>query len=110
MVDVEVTAATAHERAMRRWWEGRQKRIATGDGLGGRFTPASAIDRAYTAGQVHSVCAANARALFDSPAARDVAVMRLQVFDSTAERGPVGERHERLSGVLQPHRGSVQST
>ncbi len=57
-----------------------------GSGLGGRLTPAGAIDRAYTPGRVRSVCAANARALFDSPAALDVAVMRLRVLDSTGPR------------------------
>ena len=108
VVDVEVSAATAHERATQRWWDGRQDRIESGSGLGGRFTPAGAIDRAYTPGQVRSVCAANARALFDSPAARDVAVMHLQVLDSTDPHGPVEERYERRSGVLQPHRRPEQ--
>lgn len=103
VVDVEVNAATAHERATQRWWDGRAERIETGAGLGGRFTPAGAINRAYPAGSSRSVCAANARALFDSPAARDVATMRLRVLDSTDSRGPVEERYERLSGVLQPH-------
>lgn len=93
VLDVEVTAATAHSQATQRWWDGRQDRIDTGTGLGGRFTPAGAIDRAYTPGQVRSVCAANAWALFDSPAALDVAVMRLGVLDSTDPDGPVEERH-----------------
>lgn len=110
VVDVEVSAKTAHERATQRWWDGRQERIDTGAGLGGRFTPAGAIDRAYEGGGLRSVCAANARALFDSPAARDVSTMRLRVLDSTDSRGTVEERYERLSGVLQAHSRPIQAT
>ena len=51
VVDVEVSAATAHDRATQRWWDGLQERIESGSGLGGRFTPAAAIDRAYTPGE-----------------------------------------------------------
>ncbi len=70
IVDVEVASGVAHEQALNRWWRGRQERIA-GQGLGGRFVPAEAIDRAFPdPANRYSVCAANARALFDSSTAR----------------------------------------
>jgi len=110
VVDVEVTASTAHERARQRWWSGRCDRVGSGSGLGGRFVPSAAIDRAYPSASVRSVRAVNARALFDSAAARDLSVMRLPVLDSTDPRGVVQEHYERLSGVLQPRSQPVQLT
>ncbi|EME22631.1 zeta toxin family protein [Rhodococcus triatomae] len=45
---IEADRATAHERALSRWWSGRQEWIAGIDRLGGRFTPPAAIDICYT--------------------------------------------------------------
>jgi hypothetical protein len=99
IVDVEVPRATAHEQALQRWWRGRQDRIA-GQGAGGRFVPAAAIDRAFTdPADKHSVGAANARALFDSTTARALPVITLTVYDSTGP-APVMQTEQRRSGEL----------
>jgi len=102
IVDVEVPVELARERALQRWWDGRQERIATGQGLGGRFTPASLIARAFPdPNDQHSVCAANARALFDSEAGSDFAVITLTVHDSTSGRLVI-DTQQRRAGKLQP--------
>ncbi len=102
IVDVEVASGVAHEQARNRWWRGRQDRIA-GHGLGGRFVPAEAIDRAFPdPADRYSVCAANARALFDSSTARALPVITLTVHDST---GPVP-----VSATQQRHAGHLHST
>jgi hypothetical protein len=77
---------------------GRGERAAGGGGWGGRYTPTAVIDRLFTpADAPRSVCAANARALFDSPAARDVAIMTLTVHDSTSGALAIA-KHQRRSG------------
>ena len=96
ILDVEVASDVAHERALTRWWRGREDRIA-GHGLGGRFVPAEAIDRAFpNPADRYSVCAANARALFDSSTARALPLIRLTVHDSTAPV-PVSTTQQRYS-------------
>lgn len=85
IVDVEVTAGIAREQVLRRWWACRQKRIATGSGLGGRYVPAAVIDRLFPdPAEPHSICAEIARALFESDAAADLASVTLAVHDSTS--------------------------
>ena len=93
IVDVEVPRELARARAVERWWAGR---CDPGSGLGGRWMPLSVIDRVYPdPGERHSVCAANARALFDSDVARGLPIARLTVVDST---GPVpGDRDPRAA-------------
>ncbi len=69
--------------------------------MGGRFVPAHAIDRAFTnPADRHSVCAANARALFDSTTAQALPVITLTVLDSTGA-APTTETHQRRAGTLQ---------
>ncbi len=100
ILDVEVPRITAHEQALQRWWRGRRDRIA-GRGMGGRFVPGDAIDRAFlNPADRHSVCAANARALFDSSTARALPIITLTVYDSTGA-APVTETHQRRAGALQ---------
>lgn len=100
ILDVEVPRAVAHEQALDRWWRGRQDRTA-GHGPGGRFVPAGAIDRAFTdPTDRHSVCAANARALFDSRTARALPLITLTVYDSTGTQ-PMTQTQQRRSGELQ---------
>jgi len=102
IVDVEVAAGVAREQARNRWWRGRQGRIA-GQGLGGRFVPAEAITRAFPDPEDrYSVCAANARALFDSVTARALSIITLTVHDST---GPVP-----VSTTQQRHAGRLLGT
>lgn len=59
VLDLATARAVAHGRAKSRWWEGRL------DGaLGGRFTPAIAIDAMYDTDGV-SICTAQAHALVE---------------------------------------------
>jgi predicted kinase len=105
IVDVEVPRELARAQAVARWWAGRCDPASE---LGGRWVPLSVIDRVYPdAHERHSVCAANARALFDSDVVRELPLARLTLVDTT---GPVTvtETHERRSGVLQPRPGQQQ--
>lgn len=61
ILDVEVPEPKAQAQALDRWW---RVRAAGTDRLGGRFTPPAAISAAF--GPSESLCAVNARALFDS--------------------------------------------
>ncbi|MBA4023869.1 MAG: zeta toxin protein [Gordonia sp.] len=61
ILDVEVPESQAQAQALDRWW---RVRAAGDDALGGRFTPPAAISAAF--GPSESLCAANARALFDT--------------------------------------------
>jgi len=109
IVDVEVAAGVAHEQALNRWWRGRQDRIA-GHGLGGRFVPAEAIDRAFPDPvDRYSVCAANARALFDSATARALPVITLTVYYSTGPV-PVSTTQQRHAGHLHSTRGTERAS
>ena len=98
VVDVEVRREVARAQAVARWWTGR---CDSSSDLGGRWVPLAVIDRAYPDAQSRSVCAANARALFDSDLVRAVPLARLTIVDNTGS-APVTETHERRSGVLQP--------
>jgi hypothetical protein len=74
---------------------------------GGRWLPLSVIDRAYPDPcEPRSVCARNARALFDSDLAGAFHLTRLTVVDNTGD-GPVTETHQRRDGVRQPAAGST---
>jgi hypothetical protein len=70
---------------LERWWEGRQERIAAGSGIGACYVPAVVIDRLFPdSSDPHRVCAANARALFESEAVEDMAVVTFTVHDTTS--------------------------
>lgn len=58
---VDVDEVTAHRRALDRWWDGRVAWARGADMLGGRFTPADAIDRCYPVASGESVCTSNAK-------------------------------------------------
>jgi hypothetical protein len=60
VIDVTAPLSVALERAKSRWWQGR-----LAGGMGGRFTPPSAVECLYDAGG-NSLCTANARALVDA--------------------------------------------
>jgi hypothetical protein len=95
ILDVEVPRDLAWERALQRWWTGRQENTDT---LGGRWMPPAAIDRIYPdLAQARSVCAATARTVFDSPVVAFFPRARLTVIDN----GDLAEAYERRAGVLQ---------
>jgi hypothetical protein len=55
IVSVETDLATAQDRAMERWWRGREV-----ESLGGRLVHPEVIERAYPASTETSACRANA--------------------------------------------------
>lgn len=59
VLDLATARPVAHARAKSRWWEGR-----VGGALGGRFTPAIAIDSMYDADGL-SICTEQAHALVE---------------------------------------------
>jgi hypothetical protein len=62
---LDIGSATAHEQALARWWQGRLDWVNGADQLGGRFTPADAIDICYPkTGQ--SVCTSHALQFIDT--------------------------------------------
>lgn len=70
--------------------------------------PRAVIDRAYPdPNDRRSMCAANARALFDSEVVRELPFARLTIIDNTGPE-PVTETYERRSGALQARRRPEQ--
>lgn len=63
---VDVEQEEAHESALDRWWKLRVEWAKGQDRLGGRFTPADAIDVCYPAPGVESVCTTNAKSFIDT--------------------------------------------
>jgi len=81
--DVEVYAvdtekAVAHEQALTRWWERRQLWIRGEDPLGGRFTPADAIDVCYPSG-AQSVCITHALRFIESAQTGEIPSLHVSV-------------------------------
>lgn len=93
IVDVEVSQAVALERAVERWWSGRQAALGGGDPLGGRFTPPAAIIEKYT-DDGQSRCRINALATFGAPDAELFDEIRLTVH------GPRGTETFAKSGAI----------
>jgi hypothetical protein len=58
---IDIEQEEAHERALDRWWKLRLEWAKGQDPLGGRFTPADAIDMCYPAPGAESVCTTNAK-------------------------------------------------
>lgn len=81
ILGVEVSCATACERALDRWWTGRTD---PDDELGGRFTPTAAITSLFPDSNGWSVCGRNARTALEHPLAREIESMTLIVDDYTS--------------------------
>lgn len=58
---IDIEREEAHESALDRWWKLRLEWAKGQDPLGGRFTPADAIDMCYSARGTESVCITNAK-------------------------------------------------
>jgi len=58
---IDIEQAEAHESALDRWWKLRLEWAKGEDQLGGRFTPADAIDMCYPTAGTESVCTTNAK-------------------------------------------------
>lgn len=58
---IDIEQEEAHESALDRWWKLRLEWAKGQDSLGGRFTPADAIDMCYPAPGAESVCTTNAK-------------------------------------------------
>lgn len=77
VIDVDVDLETAHARAIRRWWDGRQSAIARIDPLGGRYVNVKRHSSAYWDTDGTSKCSANARWVVEHAAEAGIAVVRL---------------------------------
>ncbi|BBZ43652.1 zeta toxin family protein [Mycobacterium parmense] len=58
---IDIEQKEAHESALDRWWKLRLEWAKGQHDLGGRFTPADAIDMCYQTASAESVCTANAK-------------------------------------------------
>lgn len=58
---IDVEQEEAHISALDRWWKLRLEWAKGEDSLGGRFTPADAIDMCYPTAGAESVCTTNAK-------------------------------------------------
>jgi hypothetical protein len=58
---IDIEQEEAHESALDRWWKLRLEWAKDQDPLGGRFTPADAIDVCYPTAGAESVCTASAK-------------------------------------------------
>ncbi|BBX30560.1 zeta toxin family protein [Mycolicibacterium alvei] len=76
---VEVGQAQAHQQALSRWWEGRLAWVNGSDHLGGRFTPAEAIDICYPA-TGRCVCITNALQLIDTAQSGDIPNVHVMIL------------------------------
>lgn len=76
---LDVDAATAHQQALDRWWKGRLAWVSGADPLGGRFTPAEAIDICYPASG-ESVCTANALQFIDIAQSGEIPNVRVTIL------------------------------
>ncbi|EHB53310.1 zeta toxin family protein [Mycolicibacterium vinylchloridicum] len=63
---LDVEQEEAHESALDRWWKLRVEWAKGQDRLGGRFTPADAIDVCYPAPGAESVCTTNAKSFINT--------------------------------------------
>lgn len=76
---VDVGRAGAHEQALARWWQGRQLWINNADHLGGRFTPADAIDICYTTSGT-SVCTTHALQFVDTAQSGEIPNVHVSIL------------------------------
>lgn len=76
---VEIGAAAAREQAVIRWWQGRLDWVSGADRLGGRFTPADAIDICYPkAGD--SVCTTHALQFIDTAQSGEIPYVHVTIL------------------------------
>lgn len=76
---IDVAAHIAQEQALNRWWDGRRAWIAGTDPLGGRFTPADAINICYpTPGQ--SLCTTHAKQFIDSAQSGEIPYVHVSIL------------------------------
>jgi hypothetical protein len=76
---VDVDAADARKQALDRWWQGRLAWINGTDKLGGRFTPADAIDICYlTTGQ--SICTTHALQFIDTAQSGEIPYVHVTIL------------------------------
>lgn len=87
ILDVEVPLSLAIAQSKQRWWVGRHRgRVTHGIQLGGRFISESALSQQYSARKSVSVCATNARKLYNN--ANDAGIeSELIVVSRTATGG-----------------------
>ncbi|WP_081283192.1 zeta toxin family protein [Mycobacterium asiaticum] len=100
---VEIDRATAHEQALSRWWDGRQRWVNGTEPLGGRFMPPGFIDLCY-AGTAQPVCSTNALNMIDLAQSGAIPHVRVRIFkrdpsgtttqlSSTTTHSPIEELH-----------------
>ncbi|BBX39599.1 zeta toxin family protein [Mycobacterium simiae] len=94
--DVEIGRATAHEQALSRWWDGRQRWANSMEPLGGRFMPPGFIDLCYS-GTAKSVCCTNALGMINLAQSGAIPSLRVMVFS----RDPSGSVKQ-LSSTTYP--------
>ncbi|OBG21522.1 zeta toxin protein [Mycolicibacterium fortuitum] len=82
---VEIEQAQAHQQALSRWWEGRLAWVNGTGHLGGRFTPAEAIDICYPA-TGRCICITNALQLIDTAQSGDIPNVHVMILS----RQPTG--------------------
>lgn len=63
---IDIEQQEAHESALDRWWKFRLEWAKGQDPLGGRFTPADAIDMCYPTAGAESVCTTNAKGFINT--------------------------------------------
>lgn len=93
---VDIGQAGAHEQALARWWQGRQLWVNDADPLGGRFTPADAIDICYPRAGL-SVCTTHALQFIDTAQSGEIPYVHVTILRRNAA-GAVevaSERHYR---------------
>lgn len=79
VLGVEVERAVAHRQALSRWWNDRVAWSAGGNILGGRYTPAYAIDDGYDADS-RSLCARHAMGILDKAKGGDVESVDVEIY------------------------------
>jgi hypothetical protein len=78
---LDIGLAAAHEQALARWWQGRLDWVNGADQLGGRFTPADAIDICYPkTGQ--SVCTTHALQFIDTAQSGEIPHVHVTILRS----------------------------
>jgi hypothetical protein len=76
---LDIGSAAAHEQALARWWQGRLDWVNGADQLGGRFTPADAIDICYpNAGP--SVCTSHALQFIDTAQSGEIPHVQVAIL------------------------------
>ncbi len=76
---VEIGAAAAREQAVIRWWKGRLDWVNGADRLGGRFTPADAIDVCYPK-PGDSVCTTHALQFIDTAQSGEIPYVHVTIL------------------------------